>query len=626
MCGISGIIEKNSSSRCDEIVAMTNLIVHRGPDGFGYYHGENFSFGHRRLAILDLTSHGAQPMHYMEKYCITYNGEVYNYIEIKKELSEFGYTFLSNTDTEVVLAAYDRWGKDCLNKFNGMFAFAIFDKENKKIFCARDRFGVKPFYYSQVGNKFVFASEIKQFTAVNGWHATANLPRLRDFLLYGGIHDHTQETMFDNVYQLKGGTFLEYDLVTYSYKIDCWYDLKTINENKRIDFESAKTAFKTLFHDAVRLRLRSDVKVGSCLSGGLDSSAIVCQIHEMLREIKESSKQETVSACFNDKRVDEREYMDEVIHQTNVNAHKIFPSSSDLFKDLDKLVWHQDEPFGTTSVYAQWLVYKASRDNGLIVMLDGQGADEHLAGYSSFHTVHFNELMFSLKFVELFKSIKNYRKCYNDYYFSPYRTLFLRAACCFLPDRLLNKIKKYFSSAKNENLLTMDCFSDGKHDEIATDNYSIRDESLTKLYFTTLPKLLHHADRNSMAHSVESRTPFVDYKLIELAISLPSSFKINRAITKFIMRHSLSDLMPKKIVNRFDKLGFSTPQSEWTHQISKQFRIKLEEACCLLKNNVNKNVVLSKFDKSISRGGAIDSLFWRIVCVGSWMKVFKISL
>lgn len=304
MCGIAGIISRNKNDLY-YIEKMCETVVHRGPDGFGYYYDDNFAFGHRKLAIIDLSDHGKQPMEYFDKYVITYNGEIYNYIELRDELKDKGYTFRSDCDTEVIMGAYDCWGEACLDKFNGMWAFAIYNKENGTIFCARDRFGIKPFYYTLLNDKFIFASEIKEFTVFNDWKSAANKKRLLDFLVQS-VFDHTNETFFEGVYQLRGGEKLIYDLKTYTYTISRWYSLEWKRTKNNLSFDEAVEKFREIFTDSVRLRLRSDVKVGSCLSGGLDSSSIVCVANRILRERSDEIKQETVSSCFDTKNLTSR--------------------------------------------------------------------------------------------------------------------------------------------------------------------------------------------------------------------------------------------------------------------------------------------------------------------------------
>lgn len=630
MCGIAGIISKNNVDIKDEIVKMTDIISHRGPDGFGYYHGNNFSFGHRRLSIIDLTTKGAQPMTYKDRYVITYNGEIFNYIELKSELLMKGYEFYTDSDTEVIMAAYDFWGKDCLTHFNGMWAFALYDNQKNVIFCSRDRFGIKPFYYIQYEDKFAFSSEIKQFTVLYEWKPIVNKPRLHDFLSSNGIHDHLSETLFKNVYQLRGGEFLEYSLTNYTFTVSRWYDLGARVKSLSVDFEEAKQRFYELFSDAINLQLRSDVKVGSCLSGGLDSSSIVCMINQLLRQSGKEINQETISSCFVYKEVDEQEYIDEVIRKTGVKGHKIFPVFENLFSNIDKIIWHQDEPFGSTSVYAQWTVYEEARNLGMIVMLDGQGADEYLAGYSNFHLANFRELLLSFKISKLIKSVIHYKKCYKEYYINPYRELVKTVLQRLIPQSflkgltsLIKKTRKKSVNAihwlKNEN-------NDRKIDLMFQQKNNVREESEIQLLCTSLPKLLHHQDRDSMAHSVESRPPFLDYRLVEYVLALPSEYKIKNSVTKYILREALTGVTPNIILNRYDKLGFATPEEIWVKENVDIFRKEISEACDCLHSYVNKEKTLEWFDYTVKSGKKFNSIFWKLISVNHWVKVFNVDV
>lgn len=618
MCGIAGIINKNKQNLTTEIVSMCEIIKHRGPDGFGYYNGEKFALGHRRLSIIDLSENGKQPMKYKDNSIITFNGEIFNYIELREELLSVGYSFQSKTDTEVILVAYQHWGKECLNHFNGMFSFAIYDIKKNIIFCARDRFGIKPFYYRQSKENFAFASEIKQFTVLENWKSIANKGKISEFLINEGIHDHTNETLFKDVYQLMGGESLEYSLSNHSHTIYKWYNLKPNINHKNLSFDQAKKKFKELFNSSINLRLRSDVKIGSCLSGGLDSSAIVCAINKKLKKSDNTDLQETVSACFNDTKIDEREFIDEVVKNTEVNSYKVFPSFEKGFSLLDKILWHQDEPFGTTSIYAQWSVYEEARSKDITVMLDGQGADEYLAGYGLFQQIRFLELFDKLQLFKLFKSLKNYREKYKNYYNNPYRNILSRKFRFYTPiwikSILLKKNKvKWLKYHKNPSINT---------DKINT----IQKLTESQLFHTSLPKLLHHQDRNSMAHSIESRPPFLDYRLIELVYSLPSDYKVNKGVTKFILRESLKELIPKKILNRYDKLGFATPQERWFNENQILMRKEIEDASNVLKFYIDKKEILNLYDHSNHSRNKHLNLFWRIICLNHWVKVFKVSI
>ncbi|MGH8746893.1 MAG: asparagine synthase (glutamine-hydrolyzing), partial [Burkholderiales bacterium] len=378
MCGILALI---SHRRIDAVAlaAASAAVSHRGPDDEGYVlfaegaeplvlRGGDLAsaraapdacwhaaLAHRRLSIIDLSEGGHQPMCTPDRRCwITYNGELYNYIELREELKSLGFGFASESDTEVILVAYRAWGPRCLERFNGMFAFVLLDLEARRVFAARDRFGVKPLYYwvSPEG-QIVLASEIKQFTTLPGWRAVLNGQRAYDFLNWG-LFDHSDETLFDGVFQLRGGesaTFAVSGVAAHGARLPVsrWYELRPT----RFDgsFHEAGEEFRRLLTDSVRLRLRADVPVGSCLSGGLDSSSIVCLANRLLRETGIASSQKTFTAGSTTKEFDERAFAEEVVHATGVDAHYVEPDPDRLFELLGRMTWHQDEPFGSTSVY-----------------------------------------------------------------------------------------------------------------------------------------------------------------------------------------------------------------------------------------------------------------------------------
>jgi asparagine synthase (glutamine-hydrolysing) len=616
MCGISGIINKyNSIVNKKEITEINNLISHRGPDDEGFFYEKNFAFGHRRLSILDLSSDGHQPMHYLdEKYTITYNGEVYNYLEIKEELIEDGYIFKSHTDTEVILASYNKWGQECVNKFNGMWAFAIYDKEKEIIFCSRDRFGIKPFYYTELDNKFVFGSEIKQFTVLDGWKAILNTSRGFDFLEYG-LFDHTNETLFKNVFQLRGGHNLIFDLKSNNFEIIKWYELKDKIIQGNLTFVNASKQFNELFEDAVKLRLRSDVKVGSCLSGGLDSSSIVCTVNDLLKKEHKDDIQETVSSCFDIKKYDEQEYIDEVTKKTNTKSNKIFPKYNDLFKELEYIVWHQDEPFGSTSIFAQWSVFKEAKKNNLTVMLDGQGADEYLAGYHGFYSAYFLGLLKKFRLSKFIYEIKAYKINHNYSNIKIIKELVEKLLPSKIRDILRNKNAGKISLFNNS-------FKAKKHRNNFTD---IQSYSISQVVDINLPMLLHYEDRDSMAFSIESRVPFLDYRLVEFVLSLPDEYKINNGETKSILREAMRKTIPSKIKNRQDKMGFVTPEEMWIKENKEIFLNKIEEYINLSNGLITTNMV--KYFKDVVNGTIkFDFTIWRIIIFGEWMKKFKVEV
>lgn len=628
MCGISGVINVKHLPVSKEIIAnMNELVKHRGPDGEGYYFGESFAFGHRRLAIIDLTEDGSQPMSYMEKYFITYNGEIYNFTSLKEELIKEKYIFKSHTDTEVILAAYDKWGERCVHHFNGMWAFAIYDKEKNIIFCSRDHFGIKPFYYTNIGSYFLFGSEIKQFTAVEDWESKANKKRVMDFLAFG-ILDHTNETFFEGVYQLPSGNNLVYDLNSMEFKIEKYYDIKSSIKAKEkhpnnLTEEELVIKFEELFVNSIDLRLKSDVKLGSCLSGGLDSSSIVCVVRNLLKDKFANSKQETVSACFSISKYDEQVYIDKVLEKTKNTAYKVFPEFDELFEDLDKICWHQDEPFASTSIFSQWCVFKKAKSEEIKVMLDGQGADEQLAGYHGFYGFYLSELIRRFCFVEFYKEINAIGETHG---YTKKKLLF-ETTKLLIPDWLkkIVKVKNHWK-VHDWMKITDVYYKEYLHNLYKGKIKTLQDYSIDLIQYNSVPMLLHYEDRNSMAHSVESRVPFLDYRLVEFTLELPAKYKINKGSTKYILREAMKGILPEKIRNRNDKMGFVTPEEIWIRNNSELFKTELKKACENLKELIDGEVLLRWYDTVISGDEPINFTIWRVISLSRWMDTFHVKL
>ena len=404
MCGISGIIRQdNLSVNKTDIEGMNNLIAHRGPDGEGFYFGDNFAFGHRRLAIIDLTENGHQPMSYKNQYVITFNGEIYNYIEIKKELVELGYTFQSDSDTEVILAAFHKWGHDCVSRFNGMWSFAIYDQITNSIFCSRDRFGVKPFYFSAVNQQFVFGSEIKQILSLKK-DVKLNHKMALDYLITG-LEEHTNTTFFEGIEKLPPSHNLIYNLKTHEYFINRYYQIafhKNVNE---LNEKGAEEKFMFDFINSIQLRMRSDVKVGTCLSGGLDSSSVAAVAG---LQYKESSNQKFIAihAKSTEKSTDESELAKQVADFCQLDLQIVEPSAENFIQSIDEVIYTQEEPFGSPSVFMQYFVLKKARELNCLVMLDGQGGDETLLGYEKYYPAY----LMTLKGLKKWKGFMNASK------------------------------------------------------------------------------------------------------------------------------------------------------------------------------------------------------------------------
>lgn len=445
MCGIAGLFSIQGKGIAPYIKPMTDIIRHRGPNDEGYavfsqdkgalyFYGDDSKqngsklnhkraqrhisllkeehavvcLGHRRLSIVDLSFDAHQPFCSPDgRYTLAYNGEIYNYIELREQLKSMGRVFYTSSDTEVLLNAYMEWGADCLNKFNGMFAFIIYDSHSKKTFIARDRFGVKPLYYWFSPAGFLaIASEIKQFTVLPGWQAQGNHQAIYDYLMWG-VADHTDSTMFDSVKQLRAGHYAKFEIsqvLKNEFQPVCWYQLKT----KPITFErSPREEVFELLYDAINIRTRSDVPIGTGLSGGVDSSSIVCLLNTILKQQGNGKLQNTFSACTNEKAYSEESFIRKVVDATQVNAHFVYLDPLSLNEQLSKVAWHQDEPFSSTSIFAEWCVFDLVSQTNVKVTLDGHGADELFAGYHCFYSTYLQELLRQGKWRDL---IRNYGK------------------------------------------------------------------------------------------------------------------------------------------------------------------------------------------------------------------------
>jgi len=598
MCGISGIINKNNKSVEELLIhQMTDIIAHRGPDSSGCYLYKNIAFGHRRLSILDLSSSGHQPMKYLDDLVITYNGEIYNFIEIREELIQKGYIFDSNSDTEVILKAYHCWGKTCVNYFNGMWSFSILDIKQKIIFCSRDRFGVKPFYYIENNDLFAFGSEISQLLTFLP-NKILNKKVALDYLI-SGIEECSNETFFKDIYLLKGGHNLVFDLQTNSYEIERYYNLK-LSDQKNTSVDDYIQELKR----SIRLRLRSDVKIGTCLSGGIDSSTISSFASKLYQNSNE--KFIAIHAKSSEYKTDESEFAKIVSKIANINLNFVEPSYSDFKSNILSIIKIQQEPFGSLSIIMQYFVFKKAKELGCIVMLDGQGGDETLLGYERYYPAIVKSKKGISKLKALLQSSKNSRLSLLDtikyqYYFSNYK---LR----------LKRIKFKNSFYKSEIL------NNYESEELRIISESYKDISIlqkNEIESSQLPHLLKYEDRNSMANSIESRLPFLDYKLVELSLNTNNSLKIKDGWTKFILRKAAETILPKEIVWRKNKLGFNAPEKTWTKEFENEMINEIQQSE-ILNNFIHfKKLYFKNLDLRTK---------WRLYNFSVWEKEFKVKL
>lgn len=646
MCGIAGIVDFNDVIDPMLISSVTNVVRHRGPDGEGYFlasfNGDRFikydseddlrnleeikpqvAFGHRRLAIIDLTGLASQPMISDNKsFAITYNGEIYNYIEIREELKKEGVFFKTQSDTEVILKSYEKWGEGCVTRFNGMWGFAIWDRINGKIFCSRDRGGVKPFYYFFDGSVFLFCSEIKGILKYPSFRRLPNRRAIYDYLV-SGITDHSERTFFERVNQLGGGYNLTLDLKTRKLNIDKYWDINPDNQFKGTFSEAGETLYH-LFEDSVRLRLRSDVPVGTCLSGGLDSSSILSVVNRLMlnggipKEIIGKS-QKTFSSCFSERKYDERNFIEIAISKTGASPAYVFPDPETFLNEADDLVYHQDEPFGSTSIYAQWCVMRLASENKIKVLLDGQGADELFSGYNTYYPYFLASVARKNGLLRCWKELLYYKKRHS-------------------PD-LLKFIYFLIFPLMPQNIRTTLAGKALKRDDILSkrfaDEFEGSDEGLKRikdpfwdnLYYMfkslSLPALLRFEDRNSMAFSIESRVPFLDYRLIEFVFSLPSFFKIDKGVSKVILRESMKGVLPEEIRVRMDKMGFVTPQELWFKNELKPFVKEVVTSKEIgIRGFLNGKKVLETFNRQSANDRNNSFLLWRIVNLELWLRKF----
>ncbi len=626
MCGIAVCLKNKGKIDHTKFERMVDIIAHRGPDDRGCFYEKDLALGHRRLSIIDLSADGHQPFFYQNKYVMVFNGEIYNYIELKESLQRKGYRFATKTDTEVLIAAYDCFGEKCVEHFNGMWSFVIYDRGRNLLFCSRDRFGVKPFYYTEQEGMFLIASEIKQFFEMLEQNPIANRDTLLQYIIRGNL-DYSAETLFQDIYQLPGGYNLVYEIEKKNYEIRKYYDIKEITEQE-LSYPEACREFRKKFRESVMLRLRADVPTGYCLSGGLDSSAIVCMANQTLSERQNPEEQHTISSCFEDKRYDEQEYIDEVVKATSVIAHKTFPQETNLFENLDKLLWHMDEPFTSTSQYAQWNVFQAAKEYGMKVMLNGQGADEQLAGYTGFYIVMVADRLRKGQFVKFLKEWRVYKRnrAVTEQYISSYEILLPALASLIVPKKCRYMLQMLFYRLfPNRQPFSRKQLRKVLKTELS---YPVHNGRLyiAESVRNGLASLLRYEDRNSMAHSIESRVPFLDCNLVEAVYAMPFDYKLRNGITKAVLRDGLRGVLPEKIRNRYSKLGFVTPEDQWINNNFEKYRTELLNALDILSDLLEPDTIMKWFDANEGKVRRSDFTPWRIICAGHWVKLFHVEL
>jgi asparagine synthase (glutamine-hydrolysing) len=604
MCGIAGIINFNDIAVEEgSIRLMMNKIKHRGPDDEGVFIKDNFGLGHVRLSIQDLSDAGHQPMFSNDKrYSIIFNGEIYNFIELRNELKE-KYIFKTKTDTEVILAAYKEWGEACLDRFNGDWAFVIYDSIKKEFFGARDRYGIKPFYYYFENEQLIFASEIKAIIPLLE-NRQPNDKLIYEYLVYNRT-DQSNETFFQNIFKLKHGHY--FTITNNQFETKQWYNLEDKLQNVNLSFDDYRKEVRS----SIDLRLRSDVPVGVSLSGGIDSSTVTSIVyHDLgLKEIK------TFSAVYGkDQWADESNFIDAYKKELS-NMNFTTPSDKSFFTDFKSFIYAQGEPLASIGPYAQYKVMQLAKGN-VVVTLDGQGADEMLAGYHYFFGGYFKELISNLKFKTLSKEIYHYLVKHKSIYALKYLAFYL------LPNSLKSNVgRKIYGNINND-------FAEkwSKKSTIGSDLYNPKslNASLIQHFEYKLEHLLKWDDLNAMNFSIESRVPFLDHNLVEKTLSLPPGLKIKNAETKYILRESVKDILPQKIYKRRDKKGFSTPSDQWFRSDSfKEYIIELLDSSSFRKRGYfDVNQCKNKYKQHLEGKIDITKDIWKWINLEVWFKEF----
>ena len=646
MCGISGIWSLNDTIINEqELQLLNNSIAHRGPDGFGIWLDSTCTvgLGHRRLSILDLTENGKQPMSYSDsRFQITFNGEIFNFIELRKELVAFGLQFKSHSDTEVVLAAYLHWGVECLNRFNGMWAFAIWDNQEQTLFLARDRFGIKPLHYIfQPNRRLAFASEPIAFKNLNGFKRVFNAENVARTLKDTFSLEGTGHTLFNQIYQLLPGHYSLVRKGLSEFKQQRWWDAEYAPINPAISYKEQVDQFRSIFEDSCKIRLRSDVTIATALSGGLDSSSVYCMVNHILKTMPAIERvpmdcQMAFSMHFKNSEFDEKEYADAAISFSGGKIKYIEPDSHLLSSEIISDTIKFDNIYVTT-INALSSIYRQMKNDGVTVSLDGHGVDEMLWGYNFM----FNPLFKSNSLHPIGVNFQELENAYLNLYkpeLRPERLDFLRSLenqtiyeegpsiSRKIKDHLVPKqIKKFYRKHKNAKEFT--------DFEIPAYNYKLPELSnqpfefdhhplpyqipFKNFHIDTLPTILRNFDRASMMNGIEIRMPFMDYRLVSYVFSLPMSSKIGSGFTKRILRDAMEGVIPPSIQQRTTKIGLNAPINDWFNGPLKEFILDEVNSHSFAQNEIWNGKKVRVFAEKKLQNNNINSIdaakLWRII-------------
>ena len=652
MCGIFGVWHREGSPlSLASVRAATDLLRHRGPDDEGYlcYHvrtgravscagtgtmtgiqlpsldevGEqpvDLAFGFRRLSIIDLSEAGHQPMSTADgRYWIIFNGEIYNHIELRNELQDAGHRFRSHSDTEVLLAAYAHWGRQALTRLVGMFACAILDTRERRLFLARDHFGIKPLYYLSSQNRFAFASEIKALLNLPDVRRVVNADRLYLYLRHG-LTDHGADTMFAEIRQLPAAHYMEITLEGSSSFEPVRYWQPDLDRRETASFEEAAVELHELFLENIRLHLRSDVAVGAALSGGMDSSSIV----GAMRYVEGSQLDlHAFTHVAEEPSINEEHWADLAAQAAGAVIHKTRPTADELVADLDRVIAIHDEPFGSTSIYAQYRVFALARHCGIKVMLDGQGADELLAGYKGYAAARMASLVTAWRWIEAARFLKRASRW-------PGRNrLWMETGQFLLHPILQNPIRRLVGQPLLPAWLNGSWFA--AREVVPTPLRARRSPDVLRhelhhtLTVTSLPMLLRYEDRDSMAHSVESRVPFLTPDLVNYVLGLPEEFILDgEGASKAILRRAMRGIVPDVILDRKDKIGFSTSEQRWLTGLRPWVDRTLHSEAAAAIPAIERGAMHAEWRSILDGTKAFDFRVWRWLNLIRWTELFGV--
>lgn len=640
MCGIAGLFNRHRRPINSKMLkTMSHVIRHRGPDDLGYL-GINhdmvmrrgreaevvdscwLGLAQRRLSIIDLSEDGWQPMVTADRrYAIVYNGEVYNYVELRDELRQLGHRFHSTSDTEVILLAYAEWGTAAFPRFVGMFAFTLIDIPRRKLVMVRDHFGIKPLYYSLTRDFFAFASEIKALLEIDQVSRQAHSQSVFDFVRYAQ-NDYGENTFFLDVKQLPPASYMEIDTDSPQNITPVRYWSLDVDQMTSATHEEASETLRSLFMDSVNIHLRSDVPVGAALSGGIDSSSVV----GCIRALQPDVELHTFSYVPDTPEGGERRWINDVRKATHATAHYIQPDAESLVATLDELVYIQDQPMGSTNMYAQYLVYKLAKQHNIKVVLDGQGADEMMAGYPFYYAKRLHSLLRKGQWGELLAFLRRAARTQPEFRCGKVLTETLL-------DMLPAGMQKSFMSLLGHSPCPTWISSAWLQAQAVAPNRvldanfrDLRSSLRDSLECSSIPMLLRWQDRNSMAHSVESRVPFLNPKLAEFLFTLPDHYLIAKdGTTKSILRTAMRDIVPESVLMRRDKVAFGSPMLHW-------MRILIPWISRLLASDCVQRIPLFDHDQikmiwqEVAEGRrSLDEHMWRWISLIKWVERYNIQ-